>query len=214
VNAGPPVWAFRSVGSTHNAFVMESFIDELAQASGREPLTYRLGLMKDPRAKAVLELAAQKGGWGGKLPPGRARGIAFHPFDSYVAQVAEVSVSRDGGVRVHRVVCAVDCGVAVDPLNVRAQMEGGIGMGLSAALYGAITLTNGRVDQANFNDYRILRINEMPDIQVHIIPGSDRPRSIGEAGLPPIAPALTNAIAAATGKRIRELPVGNRLQAG
>jgi isoquinoline 1-oxidoreductase subunit beta len=202
VRRGPPVWAFRSVGSTHNAFVTETFIDQLAVRAGQDPLQYRLQLLSEPRFKAVLELAAEKSGWGRPMPQGRALGCALHQFDSFVAQVAEVSVAPDGSVRVHRVTCAVDCGFAVDPANVRAQMEGAIGMGLSAFLHGRITLTAGRVDQSNFHDYRLLRINEMPAIDVHILSGGPKPLGVGEAGLPPIAPAVANAMAKLTGQRI------------
>jgi isoquinoline 1-oxidoreductase subunit beta len=208
VMSGPKCWAFRSVGSTHNAFVTESFIDELAHAVGQDPVAYRLSMLDaQPRYKAVVALAASKAKWGRKLPAGQGLGIAVHCYDSYVAQVAEVSVARDGAIRVHRVVCAIDCGLAVDPRNVRAQMEGGILMGLSAALWGRITLEQGRVQQSNFHDYRLLRIHEAPDIEVHIAPGGgDTPLGVGEAGLPPIAPAVANAVAAATGKRVRTLP--------
>lgn len=204
---GPKAWAFRSVGSTHNAFVTECFIDELARAAGQDPLAYRLGLLAgQPRYTAVLELAASKAGWGQKRAERRALGLALHRFDSYVAQVADVSVAKDGAIRVHRVVCAIDCGIAVDPQNVRAQMEGGIIMGLTAALHGRITLREGRVQQSNFHDYPMLRIDETPDIEVHIIEGGPDPLGVGEAGVPPIAPAVANAIAA-VGTRIRNLPL-------
>jgi isoquinoline 1-oxidoreductase beta subunit len=205
---GPKAWAFRSVGSTHNAFVTESFIDELAVRAAQDPVAYRLSLLgAQPRYRAVVELAAARADWGTRASNGRALGIAVHKFDSYVAQVADVSVAPDGAIKVHRVVCAIDCGIAVDPRNVRAQVEGGILMGLSAALYGRITLGGGRAQQSNFHDYRLLQIGETPDIEVHIVQAGEEPLGVGEAGLPPIAPAVANAIAAATGKRLRTLPL-------
>ncbi len=206
---GVPVQWWRSVGSTHTAFSTETFIDELAAAAGKDPVAFRRALLaKHPRHLGVLNLAAQKAGWGKPLPKGRARGIAVHEsFNSYVAQVAEVTVAKDGSFRVDRVVCAVDCGIAVNPDVIRAQMEGGIGYGLSAALHGAITLANGRVEQSNFNDYIPLRINEMPKIEVHIVPSREKPTGVGEPGVPPIAPAVANALFAATGKRLRNLPL-------
>jgi isoquinoline 1-oxidoreductase beta subunit len=157
---------------------------------------------------AVLDLAAQKANWGAKLPPGVGRGIAGHfSFDSYVAQVVEASVAKDGGVRVHRVVCAVDCGTVINPDTVKAQMEGGIVFGLTAALKTEITLKAGKVEQSNFHDYQMLRIFESPKIEVYIVPSSANPTGVGEPGVPPVAPALTNAIFAITGKRIRRLPI-------
>jgi isoquinoline 1-oxidoreductase beta subunit len=155
-----------------------------------------------------LERAAQKAGWGTPLPSGRARGIALHEsFGSFVAQVAEVSLDPPGKVRVHRVVCAVDCGRVVNPNTVEAQMESGIVYGLSAALYGAITFKDGRVEQSNFNNYPVLRMNEMPNVEVYIMPSQEQPGGVGEPGVPPIAPAVTNALFAITGKRIRRLPI-------
>jgi isoquinoline 1-oxidoreductase subunit beta len=206
---GVPVQWWRSVGSTHTAFSTETFIDELAAAAGKDPVAFRRGLLaKHPRHLGVLNLAAQKAGWGKALPKGRARGIAVHEsFNSYVAEVAEVTVAKDGSFKVDRVVCAVDCGIAVNPDVIRAQMEGGIGYGLSAALHGAITLKNGRVEQSNFNEYIPLRINEMPKIEVHIVPSRERPTGVGEPGVPPIAPAVANALFTATGKRLRNLPL-------
>ncbi len=211
-----PVLWWRSVGHTHTAFVMETFVEELARAAGRDPLEYRRRLLKDhPRHLGVLNLAAEKAGWGKPLPSGRARGLAVHEsFESFVAQVAEVSVS-DGRVRVHRVVCAVDCGVCINPAGVRAQIESGIAFGLTAALYGELTLKEGRVQQSNFHDYPILRSSEMPDVEVHIVASSAKPGGVGEPGTPPIAPAVANAVFAATGKRLRQLPLrlaqeGNR----
>ena len=201
---------WRSVGHSHTAFVVESFIDELAHAAGKDPFEFRRALLGGaPRHLKVLELAAEKAGWGEALPAGRGRGIAVHKsFDSYVAQVAEVSVA-DGKVRVHRVVCAVDCGMTVNPDTVAAQMESGIVFGLSAALWGAITLKEGRVEQGNFNNYSILRMRDMPEVQVHIVPSREEPTGIGEPGVPPIAPAVANAVFMATGRRIRRLPIGS-----
>ena len=208
-----PVLWWRSVGSSHTAFATECFLDELAALGGRDPFELRRALLADrPRHRAVLELAAEKANWGQVLPRGRGRGIAVHEsFHSFVAQVAEVRVSRDGEVKVERVVCAVDCGVAVTPDVIRAQMEGAIAFGLSAALKGAITLAHGRAEQSNFHDYPVLRMSEMPKVEVHIVASAERPTGVGEPGVPPIAPALANAIFAATGKRIRTLPIGERV---
>ncbi len=204
----PTLW-WRSVGHSHTAFVVESFIDEVAHAAGKDPYEYRRALLdKQPRHKRVLELAAQKAGWGKPLPEGLSRGLAVHEsFESFVAQVAEVSVLKEGKVRVHRVVCAIDCGPVVNPDTIRAQMEGGIVFGLTAALYGEITFENGRVKQRNFNDYPLLRMNEMPTVEVYIVPSTDKMGGVGEPGVPPIAPAVANAIFAATGTRIRRLPI-------
>ena len=204
-----PVQWWRSVGSTHTAFSTETMIDELAAAAGVDPLQFRRSLLaKHPRHLGVLNLAAEKAGWGKPLPKGRARGIAVHEsFNTFVAQVAEVTVAKDRTFKVDRVVCAVDCGVAVNPDVIRAQMEGGIGYGLSAALHGAITLKDGRVEQSNFHDYKPLRIHEMPAVEVHIVTSTEKPSGVGEPGVPPIAPAVANAIAAATGKRLRNLPL-------
>jgi isoquinoline 1-oxidoreductase beta subunit len=211
---GVPVLWWRSVGSSQNAFTTESFIDELALAAGKDPVEYRRALLtKHPRHLGVLELAAKQAGWGTPLAAGkpgekRGRGVAVHEsFRSFVAQVAEVTVKQDNTFTVDRIVCAVDCGIAVNPDNVRAQMEGGIGFGLSAALFGAITLKDGAVEQSNFHDYRILRIDEMPRVEVHVVPSTAAPTGVGEPGVPPVAPAVANAIAAATGKRLRSLPL-------
>jgi isoquinoline 1-oxidoreductase beta subunit len=206
---GIPVLWWRSVGHTHTAFATEVFIDELAAAAGQDPYAFRRALLADhPRHRAVLALAAEKTGWGTLLPKGRGRGIAVHEsFDSFVAQVAEVTVRPDGSFKVDRVVCAVDCGVAVNPNAIEAQMEGGIGFGLAAALHGKITLKDGRVEQSNYADYPLLRIGEMPKIEVHIVPSEARPTGVGEPGVPPIAPAVANALYAATGRRVRDLPI-------
>lgn len=205
---------WRAVGSTHTAFSTECFIDELAQAAKKDPLAWRLSMLeKHPRHAAVLKLAADKAGWETALPAGKAgerrgRGIAVHEsFNSYVAQVAEVTVKDDGSYRVDRVVCAVDCGIAINPDIIRAQVEGAIGYALSTVLQTAITLTEGRVDQSNFHDYQPLRIADMPRIEVHIVSSTANPTGIGEPGLPPLAPAVANALAAATGKRARKLPI-------
>ncbi|MDD5366512.1 MAG: xanthine dehydrogenase family protein molybdopterin-binding subunit [Gallionellaceae bacterium] len=208
-----PVLWWRSVGSTHTAFATEVFIDELAHAAGADPVAFRRGLLKDhPRHLAVLDLAVDKANWGKPLPPGWGRGVAVHEsFNSYVAEVAEVSVQPNGEFKVERVVCAVDCGLAVTPDVVKAQMEGGIGFGLSAALHSAVTLEDGRAEQSNFDDYRILRMKEMPRIEVHIVASDAPPTGVGEPGVPPIAPAVANALFAVTGKRLRKLPLGSRV---
>ena len=206
---GVPVLWWRVVGSSHTAFAVEAFIDEVAHAAGQDPLSFRRNLLeKEPRMKAVLELAAEKAGWGTPLPPGKGRGIAVaEAFKSFVAQVAEVSVTKDGEVRVDRVVCAVDCGTPINPDIIAAQMEGGIGFGLGAVLYGAITLKDGRIEQDNFNSYRVLRINEMPKVEVYIVPSGEAPTGVGEPGVAPVGPAVANAIFAATGKRHYLLPL-------
>ena len=207
-----PVQWWRSVGSTHTAFSTETFLDELAAASGKDPYELRRTLLaRHPRHKRVLELAAQRAGWSTPLAQAkgatRGRGIAVHEsFNTFVAQVAEVSV-WDGRLQVDRVVCAVDCGVAVNPAVIRAQMESGIAFGLTAALHGAITLKDGVVEQSNFHDYAPLRINEMPRVEVHIVPSNEKPSGVGEPATPVIAPAVANAVFAATGKRVRSLPL-------
>jgi isoquinoline 1-oxidoreductase beta subunit len=204
----PTLW-WRSVGHSHTAFVVETLIDELAQAAGKDPLEFRRGLLgKQPRVKRVLEFAADKAGWGKPQPEGRGRGIAVHEsFGSYVAHVAEVSVSDSGQVRVHRVVAAIDCGPVVNPDTIRAQLEGGTAFGLTAALYGEISFEEGRVKQRNFHDYPLLRINEMPAVEAHIVPSDEKMGGVGEPGVPGVAPAVANAIFAVTGKRLRRLPI-------
>jgi isoquinoline 1-oxidoreductase beta subunit len=206
---GIPTAFWRSVGPSHNVFVVESFMDELAAAAKRDPVAFRLALLdKAPRAKAVLELAVQKAGWGQKLPERAGRGVSMQfVFGTYMAQVAEVEVSRDGTVRVRRVVCAVDCGTVVNPDTVRAQIEGAIIFGATAALHGEITLKDGRVEQTNFDTYQILRMNEAPAIEVHIVQSREPPGGMGEPGTSAVVPAIANAIFAATGKRLRKLPV-------
>jgi len=207
---GIPTAFWRGVGPTRSVFAVESFIDELAAVAKRDPFEYRRALLdRSPRAKAVLELAAERAGWGTPLPPGSGRGIALlHAFgETYVAQVAEVVVSKAGDVRVTRVVCAVDCGTIVNPDTVKAQMEGGIIFGISAALFGEITLQSGRVEQSNFHNYRVLRMNEAPTIEVHLVRNEEPPGGIGEPGTSVVMPAVANAIFAATGKRIRKLPL-------
>ena len=207
----PPVgvWFWRSVGHSQNIFFVEGFVDEMAAAAGKDPYEYRRALLgNSPRYKGVLELAAKEAGWSKPLPAGRGRGIAVgQSFGSFVAEVAEVSVGADGKLKVHRVVCAVDCGRTVNPAIVKRQMESAIVYGLTAALYGEITFKDGKVQQSNFNDYRMLRMNEMPVVEVHIMPSTEAPGGVGEPGLPPAAPALVNAIYAATGKRLRKLPL-------
>ncbi len=209
---GIPTAFWRGVGVTRGTFVLESFVDELAANAKQDPLAYRLALLeKSPRAKAVLQLAADKAGWGKPLPAGQGRGIALCTgFGSFIAQVAEVSVDKDGTVKPTRVVCVVDCGLMVNPDTVRAQMESGIIFGLSAVMYGEITLKEGRVEQTNFGDYRVLRISESPRIEVHLIKSAEAPGGIGEPGTSCVMPALTNAVFAATGKRIRKLPVAEQ----
>jgi isoquinoline 1-oxidoreductase beta subunit len=209
VDAGVPVQWWRSVGHTHTAYSTETFIDELAAGAGRDPVEFRTALLQDhPRHLGVLKLAAEKANWGSPLPEGRARGIAVHEsFNSFVAQVAEVSLQGDGGFRVERVVCAVDCGIAVNPDVIVAQMESGIGYGLSPLLMSEITLDDGKVVQSNFHDYQVLRINQMPEIEVYIVPSAEPPTGVGEPGTPVIGPAVANALFAATGKPFHRLPL-------
>jgi isoquinoline 1-oxidoreductase beta subunit len=206
---GVPVGFWRSVGSSQNTFVTESFVDELAHAAGKDPWEFRRGLLgRSPRHRAVLDLAASKAGWGSPLPAGRARGIAVaFSYGSYAAHVAEVSIEPEGKVRVHRMVCAIDCGIAVYPDQVRAQMEGGAIYALTALLYGRITLDRGRVQQSNFHDYPMLRIGEAPVVETHIVNSGEAPGGLGEPGVPSVAPAVCNALYVLTGKRIRALPI-------
>jgi isoquinoline 1-oxidoreductase beta subunit len=206
---------WRGVGVTRGTFVVESFIDELAAEAKQDPLAYRLALLeKAPRARAVLQMAAERSGWNKQLPNGQGRGIALCTgFGSFVAQVVEVSIDKEGSVKPTHVWCVVDCGVQVNPDTIRAQMESGIIFGLSGALFGEITFKDGRVEQTNFNDYRVLRINEVPRIDVALVKSSEAPGGIGEPGTSCVMPALTNAIFAATGKRVRKLPVANQARA-
>ena len=206
---GIPTGFWRSVYHSQNAFVIESFIDEIAAAVGRDPYELRRELLRQaPRLRAVLDLAADKAGWRQRPQNGIHRGIAVHDYhDTAVAQVAEVSVDPKGKVKVHRVVCAVDCGIVVNPKIVEAQMESAIAFGLTATLKSAVTLRKGRVEQSNFDNFLLLRIDEMPKVEVHIVPSTNPPSGVGETGVPPIAPAIANAVFAATGKRIRKLPI-------
>ena len=204
-----PVQWWRSVGSTHTAFATECLIDELATTSGRDPVDYRMELLNGhPRHQGVLKLAAEKASWGSPLGEGRARGVAVHEsFNSYVAQVAEVTVRKDGAFSVDRVVIAVDCGIAINPNVVVAQMEGGMGFGLSAALLSELTLEDGQVQQSNYHDFKVLSMDQMPSVEVYIVPSAESPTGVGEPATPVIAPAVANALAAATGQRLRRLPL-------
>ncbi len=207
-----PTGYWRSVANTQTAFVNECFIDELAAAAGKDPYEFRRELLQDqPRHLGVLDLAAEKAGWGKRLSRGRHQGLAVHfSFNSYAAIVAEVSVDRRGGIKVHKMVCAIDCGTVINPDGVKSQVEGGITLALTAALYGAITLKNGRVQQSNFHNYKLLTMQEMPVVETHIVPSTEPPTGVGEPPVPPTPPALVNAIYAATGKRIRTLPIDTR----
>jgi len=206
MKAGVPVLWWRSVGHTHTAYAVEVVMDQLARAAGQDPVAFRLAHATDERLKAVIRLAADKAGWGTPLPAGRTRGIAAHKsFNTYVAEVVEISLA-DSGVKVERVVAAVDCGVVVNPDVVRAQIEGGIGFGLGAALHDAITLDKGAVEQGNFDTYAPLRMSEMPKVEVHIVASDVAPTGVGEPGVPPLAPAVANAVLAATGRPVHRLP--------
>jgi isoquinoline 1-oxidoreductase beta subunit len=203
-----PVLWWRSVGHTHTAFVMETLIDELAAAAKQDPIAFRLALLdaKHTRHRAVLTSVRERSGWGKPLPKGRARGVAVHEsFGSVCAHVAEVGIENNA-VRVYRVTSAIDCGTAVNPLTIDAQVQSAMVYGLSAALYGRITLKDGRVEQGNYSDYPVLRINEMPEMSVQIVPSTAAPTGVGEPGTPPIAPAVANAVFALNGKRLRKLP--------
>jgi len=210
---GIPTAFWRGVGSTHNVFVVESFMDELAHAAKQDPVAYRKTLIgHNPRALAVLTLAAEKAGWGGPLPSRRGRGVSVQfAFGSYLAQVAEVAVAANGSLKIHRIVCAVDCGMVINPDTIEAQVQGGTLFGLTAALYGAITLKDGRVEQGNFDTYRPLRIDEAPVVETHLVRSSEAPGGIGETATAAVGPAVANAIFAATAKRIRTLPIDTDL---
>ena len=207
--AGVPTLWWRSVGSSHTAFAVEGFIDELAKAAGKDPYQYRRMLLeKHPRFLRVLDKVAEKSGWKNPVAPGRGRGIAIHEsFGSVVAHVAEVSITKNKTLKVHKVVCAIDCGQVVNPDTIKAQMEGCVVFGLTAALYGEITFEKGRVVQGNFHDYKMVRMNEMPVVEVHIIDSTEKMGGVGEPGVPPVAPAIMNALFALTGKRVRSLPL-------
>jgi isoquinoline 1-oxidoreductase beta subunit len=210
-----PTAFWRGVGPTRGTFVVESFIDELAIQAKADPVEYRRALLgKSPRARNVLDVATQAAGWGKQsVPQGQGRGVSvMHAFGSFFSIVADVAVDKDGAVKVNRIVCAVDCGMVVNPNTVEAQVQGGIIFGITAALYSEITIKDGRVEQSNFTDYRMLRIHETPPVEVHIVKSMESPGGIGEPGTAALAPAITNAIHAATGKRLRQLPVGNQLR--
>ncbi len=205
-----PVLWFRSVGNSHTAFVMETMIDELAHEAGTDPVNYRRRLFKEhKRHLGVLDLVAEKGNWAAAPPAGRYKGIAVHEaFGSFVAMIAEVSIQNEK-VRVHKVDCAIDCGLVVNPDGVRAQMESGVIFGLTMALYGELALENGRLQQSNFYDYRMVRMNESPEINVYVMNSTEKLGGVGECGVPTVAPAIANAVFAATGRRIYDLPFMN-----
>ena len=212
---GVPVLWWRSVGHTHTAYVMETMIDDIARQTGKDPVEMRRALLKDhPRHLATLNLAAEKAEWGKEMPKGTFRGVALHEsFGTVVAEIADIAMDDKGGFKVARVVCAVDCGTAINPDQVRAQMEGGIGFGLGSVLHEELSLTNGQVDQTNYDAYLPLRIDEMPTVETHIVPSDATPSGVGEPGVPPIGPAVANALAAANGKRVRILPFAKGLSA-
>jgi isoquinoline 1-oxidoreductase beta subunit len=207
---GPvPLWFWRSVANSQDGYCNEAFMDECVRAANADPVQYRLAMLKDnPRAQHVIQLAADKSGWARKLPARQGRGFAYYDYDgTLVAQVVEAEVPADGKVKVHRVVCAFDCGQLINPDTVAAQVESAIGWAMSAALYGEITIRNGAVQQSNFTDYKIIRMNEMPKVEVYLVENHENPTGVGEPGVPAFAPALLNAIYDATGVRIRRLPV-------
>jgi isoquinoline 1-oxidoreductase subunit beta len=206
---GIPTAFWRSVGPSHNVFVVESFIDELAAAAKQDAVAYRRALLdKSPRAKAVLDRVAQKAGWGQPLPQGSGRGVSLQfAFGSYQAQVAEVEVSKAGTVRLRRVTCAMDCGTVVNPDTVQAQLQSGIIFGATAALFGEITLKNGRVEQSNFDTYQMVRMEDAPVIEIDVVKSAEPPGGMGETGTSAIVPAIANAVFAATGKRLRKMPI-------
>jgi len=212
---GVPVLWWRSVGHTHTAYVMETMIDDIARQTGKDPVEMRRALLKDhPRHVAVLDLAAEKAEWGKEMPKGTFRGVALHEsFGTVVAEIADIAMDDKGGFKVERVVCAVDCGTAINPDQVRAQMEGGIGFGLGSVLHEELSLTNGQVDQTNYDAYLPLRIDEMPKVETYIVPSDATPSGVGEPGVPPIGPAVANALASANGKRVRILPFAKGLSA-
>ena len=199
---------WRSVGHTHTAYAKEVMIDRLAKAAGKDPVAFRMEMLKDhPRLAGVLKLAAEKAGWGQPLPQGKGRGVAVHEsFNTYVAHVADVSVDAKGQIKVDRVVVAVDCGEVVNPDIVKAQMEGGAGWGIGHALRDEITMTDGKVDQANFDSYLPMRMSDMPAVEVHIVPSHERPTGAGEPGVPTVAPAVANAVFSVTGQPLQTLP--------
>jgi isoquinoline 1-oxidoreductase beta subunit len=209
---GVPTCFWRSVGPGHNIFVVESFVDELARAAGQDPVAFRRAhLAKEPRLLACLNVAAEKAGWGGALPTRVGRGVACQTvFGSYAAAIVEAEADNEGEVAIRRVTAAVDCGTAVNPDGVEAQIQGGLIFGLTAALYNEITIAKGRVQQSNFNDYRMMRINETPTIEVHLLRNGEAPGGIGEPGTSIAGPALANALFAATGVRLRSLPVDRK----